>query len=299
MIGTIATGKHYIGRFAPSPTGPLHIGSLFAALVSYLDAKHHAGIWQLRVENIDPPREVDGATDAILASLEAHGFEWSGPVSFQSDSTERFLGALDRLDQSGYTYFCSCARKRLLADGLLNAYPGICRDKSLNGGALRVRVNDHPIIFDDRWQGRQQAMLADCPGDFVLRRRDALFAYQLAVVVDDAHAGVTHIVRGIDLLDSTARQIWLQQLLDYATPDYAHFPILTDQAGAKLSKQTGAAPIDDHLAGPNLIRCLSAMGLRPEPSLDTAAPQVILQWAAERYSPDHFRHTVGSIKMPD
>ncbi|MEL7311494.1 MAG: tRNA glutamyl-Q(34) synthetase GluQRS [Pseudomonadota bacterium] len=285
VTGTIATGRPYVGRFAPSPTGPLHLGSLFAALVSLLDARKHAGRWLLRIEDIDPPREVAGATDAILKSLESHALLWDGNLTFQRDSTDRFLNAIEQLRQADHLFYCDCARKSLLAARSLNAYPGTCRHKRLDSGALRVRVYDTIIEFHDRWQGAQKANLGDRPGDFVIRRRDLLFAYQLAVIVDDHASGVTDVVRGIDLIDSTPRQIHLQALLKYEHPRYGHFPVLTDREGSKLSKQTGSTPIDDADASANLERCLNLLGMPLASTLRGAPCTEIVDWAIEHYEP--------------
>ncbi|MEL7024695.1 MAG: tRNA glutamyl-Q(34) synthetase GluQRS [Pseudomonadota bacterium] len=289
MTGTTVTGNGYVGRFAPSPTGPLHLGSLFAALVGLLDARHNGGRWLIRVEDIDPPREVAGATDAILRSLEAHALTWDGEVRYQRHSTERFTAAIERLSSNGHTFYCDCARKSLLASGHLNAYPGTCRLKNLSQGALRVRVGDAVIEFEDRWQGIQSAQLSATPGDFVIQRRDQLFAYQLAVVVDDYDSGITDVVRGIDLLSSTPRQIHLQNLLEYPQPRYAHFPVLTDKEGRKLSKQTGSTPVNDTAASANLQRCLEIIGLALPQDLVGAPSATIVQWAVEAFEPHTLR----------
>jgi len=246
----------YRGRFAPSPTGPLHFGSLVGALASWLDARAHRGAWLLRIEDIDAPRTVPGAAEDILATLERFGMHADETPIWQSQRMARYQQALDQLKSSGLVYPCGCTRKEI-ADSLLNAharnttlaYPGTCR-AGLHGKparAWRLRVPDGEaavIEFDDRWQGRQTQNLATEVGDFVLRRADHQWAYQLAVVVDDADAGITHIVRGADLLDSTARQIYLQRCLGMATPGYLHVPVVTNEHGEKLSKQNGATALD-------------------------------------------------------
>jgi glutamyl-Q tRNA(Asp) synthetase len=253
----------YRGRFAPSPTGPLHFGSLVSALASWLDARAHGGTWLVRMEDIDGPRTVPGAAEDIFATLERFGFHADEPPEWQSRRVDLYRAALDRLIASGHVYPCGCTRKEI-ADSQLHThrrnatliYPGTCRD-GLHGKparAWRLRVpDDQPgaaagnpalIRFDDRWQGPQQQDLATEVGDFVLLRADGQWAYQLAVVVDDAAQGITHVVRGADLLDSTARQIWLQQCLDVPTPAYLHVPVVTNADGEKLSKQTGAQPLD-------------------------------------------------------
>ncbi|MFM0057751.1 tRNA glutamyl-Q(34) synthetase GluQRS [Paraburkholderia phytofirmans] len=246
----------YRGRFAPSPTGPLHFGSLVSALASWLDARAHRGAWLVRVEDIDGPRTVPGAAEDILATLERFGMHADEPPVWQSTRMVRYQEALEQLKANGMIYPCGCTRKEI-ADSLLNArtrnttlaYPGTCRDglhgKPARAWRLRVPDGDSAIItFEDRWQGKQTQNLATEVGDFVLKRADDQWAYQLAVVVDDADAGITHIVRGADLMDSTARQIYLQRCLGVPTPEYLHVPVVTNEQGEKLSKQNGATALD-------------------------------------------------------
>jgi glutamyl-Q tRNA(Asp) synthetase len=246
----------YRGRFAPSPTGPLHFGSLVSALASWLDARAHRGAWLVRVEDIDGPRTVPGAAEDILATLEHFGMRADEPPVWQSTRTARYRQALEQLKDAGMIYPCGCTRKEI-ADSLLNAharnttlaYPGTCRGglhgKPARAWRLRVPDGDAAIItFADRWQGMQTQNLATEVGDFVLKRADDQWAYQLAVVVDDADAGITHIVRGADLMDSTARQIYLQRCLNVPTPEYLHVPVVTNERGEKLSKQNGATALD-------------------------------------------------------
>ncbi|MDF3832809.1 tRNA glutamyl-Q(34) synthetase GluQRS [Cupriavidus basilensis] len=247
----------YRGRFAPSPTGPLHMGSLVTALASWLDARAHGGSWLVRVEDIDYPRCVRGADQQILHALARLGLHPDEPPQWQSRREALYTEALRKLETAHRIYPCGCSRKEI-ADSLLHArerhqtlaYPGTCRD-GLHGRlprAWRVRVPDSDdalVCFDDRWQGRQCQDLATELGDFVLRRADGLWAYQLAVVVDDGQQGITHIVRGADLLDSTPRQIYLQHLLGLPTPSYLHVPVVTNALGEKLSKQSGAQAIDE------------------------------------------------------
>jgi len=237
-------GSRYVGRYAPSPTGPLHFGSLVAAVASYLDARSQNGDWLLRMEDIDSTRCRSQFADEIPRTLAAFGFHWDGDILVQSRRLDRYQLVLDQLKADGLTYACSCSRKEI-ADSSTQGidgpvYGGICRDKGLSpiGNAIRVRTTPEEICFDDRVQGRQCQRLENDIGDFVLKRRDGLFAYQLAVVVDDADQQVTHIVRGADLLDSTARQIYLQQRLGFPTPSYLHIPVVTNAEGQKLSKQT-------------------------------------------------------------
>ncbi len=241
----------YCGRFAPSPTGPLHLGSLVAALASWLDARAHGGRWLVRVEDIDPPREEPAAARAQLAALTALGLMPDEPPAFQSANGGRYRQALLALQGAGHLYRCVCSRsaaeQQAHAAGLPpHVYPGTCRDRPATDGpgSLRVRVPARPVQFVDRACGRFRQRL-DCEvGDFVVQRADGLWAYQLAVVVDDAAEGVTDIVRGADLLDNTPRQIHLQRLLQLPTPRYLHVAVVTNEAGEKLSKQTGAAPLD-------------------------------------------------------
>ncbi|WP_038486498.1 tRNA glutamyl-Q(34) synthetase GluQRS [Collimonas arenae] len=246
----------YTGRFAPSPTGPLHAGSLVAAMASYLDAKAHHGRWLLRMEDVDEARTAAGAAESILADISALGMQWDGEVMLQSQRGVAYEAAFDCLGRLAYP--CGCTRREIVdsricvaADGAA-VYPGTCRSGLPVGKparAYRMRVPDpghidELIIFDDRWLGRMQQHLAIEVGDFVLKRADGFWAYQLAVVVDDAEQGVTHVVRGADLLDSTARQIYLQRQLLLATPLYLHVPVITNADGEKLSKQNGAQAID-------------------------------------------------------
>jgi glutamyl-Q tRNA(Asp) synthetase len=246
----------YRGRFAPSPTGPLHFGSLVSALASWLDARAHDGAWLVRIEDVDAPRTVPGAAQDILDTLARFGMHADEPPVWQSQRAERYQQALTQLEHDGFLYPCGCTRKEI-ADSLIHAharhstlaYPGTCRH-GLHGRparAWRLRVPDGDaaiITFNDSWQGLQTQNLATEVGDFVLKRADGQWAYQLAVVADDADAGITHIVRGADLLDSTARQIYLQRCLGMSTPAYLHVPVVTNELGEKLSKQTGATPLD-------------------------------------------------------
>lgn len=262
----------YLGRFAPSPTGPLHFGSLVAAVASWLDARAAGGRWLMRVEDLDRPRVKKGAADAILRQLEALGLEWDGPVICQSARLDLYRAALERLERLGVTYWCGCTRKEMADSALAidgsRIYPGTCRNGLAPGRrprAVRVRASAEPLRFTDRVQGEMAQSVEREVGDYVLYRADGLFAYQLAVVVDDAHQGVTDVVRGADLLDSTARQILLQRLLGLPTPRYLHVPVAVSATGEKLSKQTGAAQV-----GPkDLPRALAFLG--QEPASDLAA----------------------------
>ncbi len=248
-------GRTPRGRFAPSPTGPLHFGSLVAAVASYCDARAAGGAWLVRIEDVDSPRARPGAERAILSALERYGFDWDGAVVRQSERRAVYEAALDRLRARGDVYECACARRDLanapLGAGGERVYPGTCRDgippdrAHRKARATRFRVGAAHIAWHDRLQGPQTQDLAREVGDFVIKRADGLFAYQLAVVTDDAAQGITDVVRGSDLIASTARQILLQRHLGFATPTYLHVPIAIDAAGLKLSKQTLAAPVPE------------------------------------------------------
>jgi glutamyl-Q tRNA(Asp) synthetase len=277
----------YVGRFAPSPTGPLHFGSLVAAVASWLDARSVGGSWLVRIEDVDAPRTVPGAADEILRALEAFALHWDGEVVWQSRRTALYERALERLREMGQVYRCRCSRREI-ADSALTGpeggvYPGTCRLLSLPGGtpgADRLRVGDGWLRLEDRLQGAVELRVAAEIGDFVLRRRDGLHAYQLAVVVDDGAQAITDVVRGADLLLSTPRQILLQRLLGIATPRYLHFPVATNTRGEKLSKQTHATPVDADDAARMLGRALHFLG-QPAPS--SAIPREMLAEAAKRW----------------
>jgi glutamyl-Q tRNA(Asp) synthetase len=284
------TPAPYRGRFAPSPTGPLHFGSLLAAVGSYLDARHRGGEWLLRMEDLDPPREMPGAADHILRTLEAYGFEWDGPVWYQGRRGEAYQAALEALRDDGQVFHCACTRRELhtLAqtgiDGPL--YPGTCRDGLPPGRAprsIRLRVAPQRVGIEDRLQGQIAQQLDTQVGDFILRRADGLFSYQLAVVVDDGAQGITDVVRGSDLLDSTPRQVYLQQRLGLTTPTYLHLPVATNPAGEKLSKQTHATAIPDDVDVELLCRCLHFLGQEVPTGLDGADPAAFWDWAIRHW----------------
>ena len=269
--------KNYVGRFAPSPTGPLHFGSLVAAVGSYLHARAAGGQWLLRIEDVDTERNVPGAEEEILRALDAFGFEWDGPVLRQTDRLAAYAEALEQLRRTGDAYACGCSRSAIeraaSAAGLARAvdggvvYPGTCRagiapGREARAWRLRVPVSGDDVIgFDDARQGRIEQQLARDVGDFVLKRADGPFAYQLAVVVDDAFQGVTHVVRGADLIDSTPRQIWLQRCLGVPTPNYLHLPLALNEQREKLSKQTRAPALDRSLAVPTLLKAFAFLGI--------------------------------------
>ncbi len=281
----------YRGRFAPSPTGLLHFGSLVAAVGSYLEAKKHQGLWLLRMEDLDPPRAMSGAAETIPRVLEAYGFEWDGEILYQSQRSDRYETALARLRESGHLYPCACSRKEI-ADSAMHGlegpiYPGTCRN-GLHGRearAWRLRTTMETVSFTDAVQGQQTQMLERDLGDFILKRADGLYAYQLAVVVDDAAQGVTHVVRGADLLDSTPRQIWLQRLLGLPTPHYAHLPVVVNAHGEKLSKQTLAQPLGT--AQPALALWEALVFLSQQPPTELRSDLASLwQWAKAHWQLD-------------
>lgn len=287
----------YRGRFAPSPTGPLHAGSLATALASWLDARAHGGQWLVRIEDIDPPREVAGASQEIIRTLAGFGLESDLPIVWQSERGSAYGDARAQLTRAGLAYPCSCSRREveLAAQqrGLgAGVYPGTCRPGPRRPGphAIRLRVPDPPadlIDFIDRAAGPQRQALAEAVGDFVLQRADSLWSYQLAVVVDDAAAGITDIVRGTDLLDNTPRQIWLQRCLGLPSPRTLHVPLVRNAAGEKLSKQTGALPLDHTDVLGELRRAWAHLGFAPlqAGSRDTFLREATARWA-ERWLAD-------------
>jgi glutamyl-Q tRNA(Asp) synthetase len=294
---------NYVGRFAPSPTGPLHFGGLVAAIASYCDAKANSGKWLVRMEDVDKPREMAGAADDILRILDAFGFEWDGEVVYQSQRSDIYENYLQHLQRNGFVYACTCSRKEI-ADSAINIgidgaiYPKTCFNKTgnlntrekhgsaslMDIGSWRINVEDAGLIaFEDAIQGSISQQLSRDIGDFILKRKDGLFAYQLAVVVDDALQGVTHIVRGADLLDSTPRQIYLQQLLGVTTPFYAHVPVVVNAAGEKLSKQTFAKPIKPEISTALLIDALRFLGQSPPAEIKNATLSEIWRWAISNW----------------
>jgi len=280
------SGFAYRGRFAPSPTGPLHFGSLVAATGSFLEARTRGSEWHLRMEDVDAPRCSAAAASEILRALEACGFAWDGEVVWQSRRAETYAALLERLKAAGRVFPCACTRRELadsaIAPDGAAIYPGTCRHGLPAGRAARawrLRVGDAQVSFDDAIQGRVVSDLASEAGDFILLRADGLFAYQLAVVADDAEAGITHVVRGADLLASTSRQIFLQQCLGLPTPTYAHLPVAVNAAGEKLSKQTRAAAVDSSRPGPALFAALEFLGQQPPPELSGAVVNELWNWA--------------------
>lgn len=285
-----ASEKLRRGRFAPSPTGPLHFGSLIAAVGSYLNVKSAGGEWRVRIDDIDPPREVAGAADDILRTLEAYGFEWDGEVLYQGRRRDAYETALDDLRRAQVLYPCGCTRKEIADSSVLGiegpVYPGTCRAglaEERSARAWRVRTVNVPIEFTDGVQGLQSSILERDIGDFVVRRADGLYAYQLACAVDDAEQGVTEVVRGADLLPSSARQIHLQQLLGLPTPAYTHLPAVLNAQGEKLSKQTHAAALARARPVDVLWRALDFLGQNPPPAWREARLDEFWQAARQRW----------------
>jgi len=274
----------YVGRFAPSPTGPLHFGSLVAALASYFDAKSNKGTWLVRMEDLDPPREPTGTAEFILEQLHALGLEWDNEVLYQSRRLDVYRATLERLKATGLCFACDCTRPRIKSIG--GIYDGKCRDLKLpfNAGlATRVMTNKNLVEFVDAVQGSYSQILEQDLGDFTLLRKDSLFAYQLAVVVDDADQGISHVVRGYDLLESTPRQIYLQQLLGFLTPQYAHVPVVVNKQGRKLSKQHFADAIDVKAASRVLHNAMRFLGLRPADTQNSDSPAELLAWGIDNW----------------
>lgn len=304
----------YRGRFAPSPTGDLHFGSLVTATASYLDARANNGQWLLRIEDVDKTRAVPGAAEQILRTLEAFGFAWDGPVWMQSRRDAGYLAALERLAAQGLLYACHCSRSQIAAqavhsvtDGSL-LYPGSCRPlkgkvKQLEqldpAAAWRLQVSDQQVVcFDDLLQGSFCEQMGLEVGDFVLRRADGLFTYQLAVVVDDAEQGINSIVRGADLLGSTARQIYLQQCLGYPQPAYAHLPLATDAYGKKWSKQRLAPSLQPGEASGLLWHALRFLGQPVPDELASAPLDAVWQWAMTSWVLERVPHCI-TLRTPD
>ncbi len=284
--------EQIIGRFAPSPSGPLHFGSLIAAVGSYCLARQNGGKWLLRMEDLDPPRVVSGAADEILSALDKLGLHWDGEVVWQSQRTEAYVEAVEKLRQRGLVFDCACTRKEILLsaphpgeDGPI--YPGTCRNGLRPGRkprALRIEVTKEQVCFRDGVFGPLQQVLSEAVGDFVLRRADGLFAYQLAVVVDDEAAGVNQIVRGADLLSSTPRQIFLHACLGNPVPEYVHLPLAMEENGKKISKRHGPVQLDyDRNATELIAQSLSFLGQTVPSYLQGAPPTELLAWAMQNF----------------
>ncbi|RDX35304.1 tRNA glutamyl-Q(34) synthetase GluQRS [Kangiella sp. HD9-110m-PIT-SAG06] len=275
------------GRFAPSPSGPLHFGSLVAAVGSYLIAKYYGAEWQVRIEDIDPPREIDGAADTILRQLETFGLHWDGPIVYQSDNIPRFLDILESLKRQDLLYACDCTRKQINKISDDGRYPNICRDKQLSFEgevAWKLRHGKNNYDFFDQVQGQCDFDESLYREDFTVKRKDGLMAYQLAVVVDDIDSGIDHVVRGIDLLDSTPRQLRLYEVLGKAAPLWYHLPLAINEEGNKLSKQNHAEAIEAVKASQQLHQAIAFLGQKPPVALRQEPPEIIIDWAIEHFS---------------
>jgi len=281
----------YKGRFAPSPSGPLHLGSLFTALASFLQAHKKKGQWFLRIDDVDTIRVTNGATDSILKTLEAFSLQWDGEILYQSQQKERYEQAIESLQHQSLLYPCTCSRKQLakINKNKPAIYPGICRRKKPTDTklpySLRIRTDDALIGFTDKLQGVISQNIALSVGDFVLKRRDNIYAYHLATIIDDDFLGITEVLRGIDLLDSTPRQLYLQQRLNLKTPEFMHLPVLTDASGIKLSKQRFAKPVSGENPVKMLLTCLELLAQNPPSALSKANKKEILEWAIENWNP--------------
>ena len=286
-IATASAPSAYVGRFAPSPTGALHLGSLVAALGSFLDARCRGGRWLVRMEDLDTARVLPGCAAHMLRTLEAFGLTWDGAVEHQSAHLARYAAALDSLSSRGLTFQCSCSRRERQGEG---GYPGTCRMGPARRGptATRLRVADASVVFEDRVQGRCSFSLRE-RGDVIIRRRDGAFAYQLAVVVDDAAQGITDVVRGADLLDSTPWQIALQEALGLQVPTYAHLPLVVEPGGGKLAKSRRSVALDANAVTSQMHRALQLLCQDPPAELKLAPVGELLSWAVSRWSLEGIR----------
>jgi glutamyl-Q tRNA(Asp) synthetase len=305
---TASTASGYVGRFAPSPTGPLHLGSLAAAVASYLEARTRRGRWFIRIEDLDRPRVVPGMSDQHLRTLEAFGFVWDGPVRMQSAHSDLYADALDRLQSLDCLYNCTCSRAEIAAltpqtlapEEEEMHYPGLCRSGARQPerpAALRFAAPDRELKFEDRCQGQVAENVARGVGDFIVRRRDGIPAYQLAVVVDDARQGVTDVVRGCDLVTSTPRQLLLHAALDLPRPGYAHIPLLVAADGEKLAKSRHATGIEPHDPARVLVTLLELLEQRPPRELARASIAEVWGWALAHWNLKPLRG-LRSIRAP-
>lgn len=290
----------YIGRFAPSPTGDLHLGSLLAAVGSYLDARHRGGRWLVRIEDLDTPRVVPGSADRILRTLEGFGLQWDGEVIYQSQRNDVYVAALDQLQAAGLTFQCSCSRREL-AGNEESGYPGTCRNGPTRpqvATATRFRVPPEVVVFfDDAIQGPCSFRTPEL-GDIVIKRKDGIFAYQLAVIVDDASQHITNVVRGADLLLSTAWQILLQRALSLTTPGYAHLPLVVEQTLEKLGKSRHSIAVEPRHASAYLTTVLRMLNHPPPPELENETPARLLAWATLNWNVVALSH-VRSVTARD
>ncbi|MDO6746986.1 tRNA glutamyl-Q(34) synthetase GluQRS [Gilvimarinus sp. 1_MG-2023] len=299
----------YIGRFAPSPSGPLHFGSLIAALASFLDARQANGHWLVRIDDIDPPREMSGAGDLILHTLEQHGLQWDGTALWQSQRHQAYQHLLHTLTKQGLIYSCTCTRQAVKAMG--GVYNGHCRQQTPASAepkaALRLKLYDLPpplqqlpneLVFVDQIQGHQRQDLAREVGDAIVQRKDGLFGYQLAVVADDLYQGITHVVRGADLLPVTARQIRFFQMLQQPAPHYAHVPVAALD-GRKLSKQNQAPALDNSLAADNIWQALRFLRQAPPLELRGETVETLLQWGCQHWAPEQLEGTGHTLSIAE
>jgi len=289
--------RPYTGRFAPSPTGPLHLGSLCTALASFLQARSHQGLWLLRIDDLDTPRNIKGSADSILKTLDAFGLHWDGKVVYQSQYLDVYEEILNELAKNKLIYSCTCSRKTLT-----DIYSGVCRDKQTlpnSPYSLRIKTDNRIISFQDELQGLLSHKLAGQHGDFILKRKDQIIAYQFAVVIDDDQQQVNHVVRGFDLLDSTPKQIYVQQILGLMTPAYMHVPVIIDEHGYKLSKQTLATAVD--LKNPHsvIFRLLTLLKQNPPSELRNALLTDQLGWAIQNWNPSALKNFQAICKSDE
>jgi glutamyl-Q tRNA(Asp) synthetase len=280
---TLSSKAGYIGRFAPSPSGPLHFGSLVAAIASFLQARQHKGQWLLRMEDIDPPREQVGAASSILHTLEQHGLYWDGEVRYQSQRSEHYEQTLLWLDDNNLSYHCQCSRKQLQAQNPHSLCPCHGLKLPVSGCSIRFKNRSPVEGFCDRLLGRVKFERRHSHGDFLVKRRDGLYAYQLAVVVDDIEQGITEVVRGADLLQATAYQLALYEAFSQTPPSYQHFPVVVSEPGRKLSKQNHAAAIDNSTASRNIVDALVFLGLPVPQQIHQAGISELLEWASDEW----------------
>ncbi|WP_020565256.1 tRNA glutamyl-Q(34) synthetase GluQRS [Methylosarcina fibrata] len=288
----------YIGRFAPSPTGPLHLGSLSTALAGYLQARSQQGQWLLRIDDLDTPRNAPDASDGILATLDTYGLHWDDEADYQSRHLAEYEHLLHQLQQDGLAYPCTCTRKSLTAlhaePAAGDVYPGLCRNQrhpATSPYSLRIKTDPRIVTFEDQLQGTISHRLAEQHGDFIIKRRDQIIAYQFAVVVDDARQGITEVVRGFDLLQETPKQIFLQQILGFSSPGYRHVPVIVDRDGRKLSKQTLAEAVALTEPETVLFQLLGLLRQRPPDELRGAPPTELLDWAIGHWNPEPLRNS--------
>ena len=292
-----------IGRFAPTPSGPLHFGSLVTALASYCQARSQQGQWLIRIEDVDTPRVVGGSVDLILADLEYFGFEWDGEILYQSDQFERYQAGLQQLLDQGYAYACECSRRTLRqakakAGPLGLIYPGTCRNKQLGQAGHSLRINTESIAalsYQDQLYGQVEIDIPQKAGDFVIARADGIFAYHLAVVLDDELQNINQIVRGADLLEATCLHLYLYRLFGFTSPEYLHIPLVRNKHGDKLSKQTGATAIDRNDAAASLLSALRVLGQSIDAGMQQAGPAEIVRHAVQSWDPARIPIPPGDI----